>query len=507
VDIRDTTALELGELIKNKKISSTEATKAFLNAAKKDYEKHWGDEAKIGAYTEMLEESALTAAAAVQKKIDKGEFLSPLAGVPVAVKDNICSTEGTSTAASKILGGFKSPFDAHVCEKLKEAGTVIIGRTNMDEFAMGNTTENSCYGVTRNPWDLTLVPGGSSGGSAAAIAAGFAPIALGSDTGGSIRQPSGFCNLTGIKPTYGSVSRFGLAAYASSLDQIGPLAQDARDMAAILSIISGKDTRDSTSAMEEPFNFCDILHAKEKDGRLDGRIIGLPKNYFALPELCEDVKGRVLEAAETLRGLGAEVKEIELPLLEYSIPTYLVIACAEACSNMARYDGVKYGYRSPNAKTWEEVYSKTRGEGFGSEVKRRVLFGYFVLSSEQFDAYYRKALKVRGMIKRAFDRALEDCDMILSPISPASAARIGRQTEDPVEIYIGDIYTASANLTGLPAAAAPCGFDAEGLPVGMQLIGKAFDDGLLLDAIARYQQVTDFHKKKPLSFTGKEVDS
>ena len=493
MDIRDLTALELGESIKDKKISSAEAVKAFLKAAEKT---------KTGAYTELLEKSALEAAAAVQKKIDKGEFLSPLAGVPVAIKDNICTTEGTTTAASKILGGFKSPFDAHVCEKLKEAGAVIIGRTNMDEFAMGNTTENSCYGVARNPWDETRVPGGSSGGSAVAVAARLAPYALGSDTGGSIRQPSGFCNLTGIKPTYGSVSRFGLAAHASSLDQIGPIALDARDCAVILSIISGKDERDSTTAMEEPFNFCDILHGKNKTKM----VIGLPKNYFALPELSGDVKARVLEAAETLKGLGAEIKEIELPLLEYAIPTYLVISCAEAASNMARYDGIKYGYRSPDAKTLEEVYSKTRGEGFGAEVKRRILFGYFVLSSERFDDYYRKALQVRGMIKKAYDKALEECDLILCPVSPTTAFELGRQTEDPVEIYNGDIYTASVNLTGLPGAAAPCGFGDDGMPIGMQLIGKAFDDGLLLDTIMRFQKETDYHKKRP-PVTGKEVSS
>ena len=485
MDIRELTALELGKLIKEKKVSSSEAAKAYIDAAKKDDE--------INAFTELLEKSALKAAEAVQKKIDKGETLSPLAGVPVAIKDNICTTEGKTTAASKILGGFTSPFDADAVEKLKAAGAVIIGRTNMDEFAMGSTTENSCYGPARNPWDLTRVPGGSSGGSAAAVAAGFAPCALGSDTGGSIRQPSGFCNLTGIKPTYGSVSRFGLAAHASSLDQIGPIAKDARDCAAVLSVISGKDSRDSTSALEEPFNFCDMMHGNDAGKRT----IGLPKNYLALPELAPDVKKRILEAAETLKSLGLKIKEIELPLLEYAIPTYLVIACAEAASNMARYDGIKYGYRAKDAVTWEEVYSKTRGEGFGAEVKRRVLFGYFVLSSEQFDAYYRKALKARGMIKRAYDEALKDCDMILCPVSPTTAFKIGREPEDPVDTYIGDIYTASVNLTGLPGIAAPCGMGEDGLPVGMQLIGKAFCDGLLLDTAARFQQATDYHKKRP----------
>ena len=493
MDIRELTALELGELIKNKKISSVEAAKAFLKAAGQDCAKPWGDETKIGAYTELLEDSALKAAKAVQKKIDGGEFLSPLAGVPVAIKDNICTKEGTTTAASRILGGFKSPFDADAVEKLKQAGAVVIGRTNMDEFAMGSTTENSYYGPARNPWDPSRVPGGSSGGSAAAVAAGYAPFALGSDTGGSIRQPSGFCNLTGVKPTYGSVSRFGLAAHASSLDQIGPIAKDARDCAVILSVISGKDGRDSTASMEEPFDFCEILHGKETKELT----IGLPKNYLALPELSEDVRKNVLNAAETIQGLGYKVREIDLPMLEYAIPTYLVIACAEAASNMARYDGIEYGYRSPDARTWEEVYSKTRGEGFGAEVKRRILFGYFVLSSGQFDAYYRKALKARAMIKNAFDKALAGCDLILSPVTPTTAYEIGRETEDPVEIYIGDIYTASVNLTGLPGAAAPCGFDSAGMPVGMQLIGRAFDDGLLLDTIARFQQVTDYHKKSP----------
>ena len=485
MSIRDFTALELGDLIRRKDISSVEAAKVYLDAAKEDK--------SIGAFTELLEESAIKAAEAAQEKINKGEFLSPLAGVPVAIKDNICTTEGRTTAASKILEGFSSPFDADVTERLKAAGAVIIGKTNLDEFAMGSTNEMSCYGITRNPWDLGRVPGGSSGGSAAAVAAGFAPYALGSDTGGSVRQPCGFCNLTGVKPTYGSVSRYGLIAHASSLDQIGPLAKDARDCAAILSVISGRDERDSTSAMKEPFDFCDMMHGKDQKKRK----IALPKNYFEMKGLDEDVKNHVLEAAETMRGLGAEIIEIEMPLLEYAIPTYLVIACAEACSNMARYDGIEFGQRAAGAKTIEEVYSKTRGEGFGDEVKRRILFGYFSLSSEHFDSYYMKALKVRGMIKRLYDKTLEDCDLILTPVTPTPAFEIGRETDDPVEIYIGDTYTASANLTGLPAAAAPCGFSEKGLPIGMQLIGKAFGEGTILGTIARYQLATDYHKQRP----------
>jgi len=488
MNIRDLTALELGDLIRRKDISSVEAAKVYIDAVKEDK--------SIGAFTELLEESAIKAAEAVQEKINKGEFLSPLAGVPVAIKDNICTTEGKTTAASKILEGFRSPFDADVTERLKAAGAVVIGKTNLDEFAMGSTTEMSCYGITRNPWDQGRVPGGSSGGSAAAVAAGFAPYALGSDTGGSVRQPCGFCNLTGVKPTYGSVSRYGLIAHASSLDQIGPLARDARDCAVIMSVISGRDERDSTSAMKESFDFCGMMHEKETDGRLDGRKIALPKNYFEMKGLDEEVRDSVLEAAEIMRGLGAEIVETELPLLEYAIPTYLVIACAEACSNMARYDGIEFGFRADGAKTIEEVYSKTRGEGFGDEVKRRILFGYFSLSSEHFDSYYMKALKVRGMIKRAYDQALENVDLILTPVTPTPAYEIGRETDDPVEIYIGDTYTASVNLTGLPGAAAPCGFSEKGLPIGMQLIGKAFGEGTILGTIARFQLATDFHKQK-----------
>ena len=500
MDIRELTALELGSLIRERKISSPEAARIFLDAAKQDCAKAANDETKINAYTELLEESALKAAESAQKHIDAGEFLSPLAGVPVAVKDNICTSEGATTAASKILGGFHSPYDAGVTERLKAAGAVIIGKANMDEFAMGGSTETSYLGITRNPWDTSRVPGGSSGGSAAAVAARLAPCALGSDTGGSIRQPCSFCNLTGMKPTYGSVSRYGLIAYGSSLDQIGPLARDARDCTVLLSIISGMDGRDSTSDMKEPFDFCDVLHGAPGDvsgDRLDGRRIGLPMNYFNMEGLGADVKARVLEAAETMRGLGAEIVEFELPLIDYAVPTYLIIACAEASSNLSRFDGVKYGYRSPNAETIGDVYYRTRSEGFGTEVKRRIILGSFVLSSGYFDAYYKKALQVRGLIKGAFDKALEACDLILAPVCPTVAYGIGGQINDPLAMYLGDIYTTSVNLTGLPGAAAPCGFGEGGMPVGMQLIGKAYSEGLILDTIARFQQATDYHRKSP----------
>jgi aspartyl-tRNA(Asn)/glutamyl-tRNA(Gln) amidotransferase subunit A len=491
LSIRELTALELGDLIKKKKLSSTEAAKAFLDAAKQDLGKSSSDKSKINAFTEIYEESALAAAKAAEERIEKGETLSPIAGVPIVIKDNICSTEGHTTAASKILGGFRSPFDADAVERLRKAGAVIIGKANMDEFAMGNTTENSYYGFTRNPWNLDCVPGGSSGGSAAAVAAGLAPISLGSDTGGSVRQPCGFCNLTGIKPTYGSVSRYGLIAFASSLDQIGPMALDSRDCATLLSIISGRDERDNTS-----------WNNPDKKGitPLKGRKIGLPTNYFEMQGLDACIKERVLEAADILKKLGADMIEIKLPLLEYTVPAYLVISRAEACSNLARYDGVKYGYRSKDAKTIEEVYAKSRGEGFGDEVKRRIIFGYHVLSSENFNTSFLQAQKARNMIKKEYDKALEDCDQVLTPVSPVPAYRIGEHTDDPVEMYIGDIYTASLNLAGLPGAAAPCGFDKNGMPVGMQLIGKRFEDELLLDTITGYQKETDYHKKRPPLF-------
>ena len=505
MDIRELTALELGEQIKERKISSPEATRAYLDAAKEDFGKPADDRNKLNAYTELLEESAMAAAAAVQEKIDRGERLSPIAGVPAAIKANICLTEGTSTAASNILSGFRSPFDATLAEKLKAAGAVFIGKTNMDEFAMGNTTEYSCYGISRNPWDTGRVPGGSSGGSAAAVAAGLAPYALGSDTGGSIRQPSSFCNLTGMKPTYGSVSRYGLIAHASSLDQAGPITKDARDCAVILSIISGWDERDSTSNDAGPFDFCKLLHGeadapceKGDAGRLNGLKIGLPTNYFDIKGLSADVAERVLEAAETLKTLGAEIIELKLPQIEYAAQTYYVIACAEACSNLARYDGVKYGHRSPDAKTIDEIYSKSRGEGFGAEVKRRALFGYFVLSGENYENYFKQAQNRRSMIKQEYEKTLESCDLILSPVSKTTAFGINHIADDPGELYTEDIFTVSANLSGLPAAAAPCGFGKDAMPIGMQLIGKARGEEQILNTIKHYQLATDHHKRRPL---------
>ena len=483
MDIKNHSAYELGKLIKTKKLSSPELTRYYLDAAKQDYNKDSGDETKINAFTEILEESAIKTAAEVQKKIDAGENLSPLSGVPMVLKDNICTVEGYTTAASKILSGYRSPFDADSVERLNAAGAVIIGKTNMDEFAMGSSNEKSCYGPVRNPLDLSLIPGGSSGGSAAAVAAGFAAYALGSDTGGSVRQPCSFTGLTGIKPTYGSVSRYGLIAHASSMDQIGPMAKDARDASIILSIISGRDERDSTSLIDDVFRPCGIVHPEPDTDNLKGKTIGIPHNYFELPELSEDIKTCVLNAAETMQMLGAEIRDITLPPLKDAYSAHAVLACAEAVSNLACFDGVKCGFRAEGANTIEEVYAKTRGEGFGAEVKRRLLIGYYVLSEKNYDTYFRQAQRVRSLVSRAYDKALESCDFILTPVSPFSPYKIGAKEKDSLKPNISDIYLVPSNLTGMPAATAPCGKDKSGMPIGMQLIGKPFSDMDLLHAL------------------------
>jgi aspartyl-tRNA(Asn)/glutamyl-tRNA(Gln) amidotransferase subunit A len=490
-DIRGLSALELGRLIKERKISSPEATKVYLDAVK-------AEDGRIGSYISVFEEDALRRAEGVQTRIDRGEFAdSPLAGVPAAVKDVICIKGKRTTAASKILENFEPPYDAHIIERMNEAGAVVLGKLNCDEFAMGGSTETSYFGITRNPWDTERVPGGSSGGSAAAVAARLAPYSIGSDTGGSIRQPCSFCNLTGIKPTYGSVSRYGLLAFASSLDQIGPMTRDARDCAAVLSVLSGGDARDSTSVMEKPFDFSGVLDeaacAAGSEKPFAGLRVALPENYFELG-VSGDVKDCILAAAAKLTELGAVVEETELPLIEYAVPAYYIIACAEAGSNLSRYDGVKYGYRSRNASDMLELFCKSRAEGFGAEVKRRIMFGSFVLSSGYFDAYYKKALRVRGLIKRSFDEALERHDLILSPVSPTVAYKIGQRISDPLAMYLSDIYTVSVNLAGLPGIALPCGFGEGGMPVGMQLIGKTFSEAALFRAAFIWQQVTDYHK-------------
>ncbi|MCL2244761.1 MAG: Asp-tRNA(Asn)/Glu-tRNA(Gln) amidotransferase subunit GatA [Treponema sp.] len=477
------TALELAAAIRTRKLGVTDAVSQYINAIEKK-------DKQINAFTVVSKERAFSRAKEVQAKIDAGAVL-PLAGVPVAVKDNI-STEGIeTTCASKMLSGYAPVYNAAVIDKLENSGMIVIGKTNMDEFAMGGSSETGVYGAVCNPWDLSRVAGGSSGGSAAAIAAGEAPIALGSDTGGSIRQPCSFCGVTGIKPTYGSVSRYGLIAYASSLDQIGTIGQDINDCAALLEIISGPDRRDSTCIIEKPFNFSpDNGCAKIK--------IGLPKNYFE-SGIDDDVKKAALAAAKELESSGASIEEFEMPFMDYMIPAYYIIACAEASSNLSRYDGLKYGFRSGNAKTLSGVYRLSRSEGFGLEVKRRIMLGSFVLSSGYYDAYYKKALQTRALIKDAYNKLFEKYDMILSPVAPTAAYKRGENIDDPIKMYMGDIYTVSINLAGLPAVALPCGFDRQKLPVGFQLIGGAFTEKKLIDAARVYQRRTDHHKAGPNS--------
>lgn len=485
MEIYEMTALEIAQKIKDREISCEDA----VNSVAESIEKKDGD---YNCYTSFDKEAALEKAQKAQKLVDSGEAVSPLAGVPVAIKDNICTKGEITSCASKILYNFKPPYDATVVKKLTEAGMIPCGKVNMDEFAMGSTTETSYYGATKNPWDTDKVPGGSSGGAAAAVAARESVVALGSDTGGSIRQPCSFCGVTGLKPTYGSVSRYGLIAYASSLDQIGPIAKTALDTAAVFFVISGKDEKDGTSADPKPFTLDEIKNTTD----LKGKKVGIPSDYFG-EGINEDVAKSVMQAAETLKSLGAEVEEFAMPIVKYAIPTYYIIACAEACSNLSRFDGIKYGYKSPDAKNLREVYFKSRSEGFGMEVKKRIMLGNFVLSSGYFDAYYNKALKAKGLIVKAFGEAFEKYDFLLGPVAPTTALKMGEGLSDPLAMYLGDIYTVMINIAGLPSLALPCGFDRDGMPVGMQLIGRPFDEKTILAAGNAYQSVTDYHTKKP----------
>lgn len=471
----DLSALELAKLIKKKEISAVEATRAQLETIKEK-------DLQYNCYITVLEEEALKQASRVQERIDAGELSdSLLAGVPLAVKDNICTKDIKTTCASKILENFRPVYDATVIEKLKAAGAIIVGKTNMDEFAMGSTTETSYFGATKNPWNAEHVPGGSSGGSAAAVAANEAFYALGSDTGGSIRQPAAYCGITGIKPTYGTVSRYGLIAYASSLDQIGTMARNVSDCAAALEIISGHDPKDSTSVAGRECNYTEALADDIK-----GMRIGIPSDYLGAG-LDREVYDCILKAAEVFRNKGAIVEEFELSNVDYATPAYYVIACAEASSNLSRYDGVKYGFRHPDAEGLQELYKKTRSEGFGSEVKRRMMIGAFVLSSGYYDAYYNKALKVRALINQSFMKAFEKFDIILGPASPMTAPKLGESLSDPLRMYLFDIYTVSVNLSGLPAISLPCGCDSRGLPIGMQLIGRHFGEKDIIRAAYSFE--------------------
>jgi len=478
MDIMSLTAVELGKKIKAKEISVTEATQAYLDQIEKV-------ENDVHSYVTIDKEGALKRAEEVQKMIDDGTLLSPLAGVPVAIKDNMCTKGTRTTCSSKILENFVPTFTSEAVLNLEKAGAVIIGKTNMDEFAMGSTTETSYYGVTRNPWNLGHVPGGSSGGSCAAVAAGECAYALGSDTGGSIRQPSSFCGVTGIKPTYGTVSRYGLIAYGSSLDQIGPIAKDVTDCATILETIASHDVKDSTS-VEREYDFTSALTDDVK-----GMKIGIPRDYFG-DGLSADVKEQILNAVKVLEEKGAVVEEFDLSLVKYAIPAYYIIADAEASSNLARFDGVKYGYRTEEYEGLHNMYKKTRSEGFGAEVKRRIMLGSFVLSSGYYDAYYLKALRTKALIKQAFDKAFAKYDMIVAPAAPTTAPELGKSLSDPMKMYLSDIYTISVNLAGLPGISIPVGEDSKGLPVGMQLIGDCFQEKKIIQAAYTFEQTRTY---------------
>ncbi len=475
MSITELTAVELGKKIQAGEISAVEAVQASLDRIDRAEE-------QIHAYVTIDREGALKRAAQVQEKIEKGILSGPLAGVPVAIKDNLCTKGLKTTCSSKILYNFVPPYSATAVENLERAGAVILGKTNMDEFAMGSTTETSAFGITRNPWNTEHVPGGSSGGSCAAVAAEECFFALGSDTGGSIRQPSAFCGVTGMKPTYGTVSRYGLIAYGSSLDQIGPVAKDVTDCAVILEALASHDVKDSTSVKREDTRFTEAL---VDDVR--GMRIGIPRDYFG-EGLDEEVKEAVLGAAKALEAKGAILEEFDLSLVDYAIPAYYVIASAEASSNLARFDGVKYGYRTAENSGLHSMYKKTRSEGFGPEVKRRIMLGSFVLSSGYYDAYYLKALRTKALIKKAFDKAFERYDVILGPAAPTTAPRIGESLQDPLKMYLGDVYTISVNLAGLPGLVLPCGRDRKGLPVGVQLIGDCFQEKKLIRAGYAYEK-------------------
>ena len=468
---------ELASALENKEISSVELTREYLNSIAKNEE-------KIGAYITVDEKSALDSAAAVDQKRANGEKLSPLAGIPAAIKDNICTKGTKTTCASKMLADFVPPYDAHVIERLKANDFVMLGKLNMDEFAMGSSTENSAMKITHNPCDTDRVPGGSSGGSAAAVAAFEAAYTLGSDTGGSIRQPASFCGVVGMKPTYGSVSRYGLVAFASSLDQIGPVTHNVRDNAMVLNAIVGHDRRDATSIDRVYGDFTAELGKGVK-----GMKIGLPKEFFG-EGISKDVKECVLSATKVYESLGAEIVDLSMPSIDHALAAYYVISSAEASSNLARFDGVRYGYRTSEFEDIDELYRKSRSEGFGAEVKRRIMLGTFALSSGYYDAYYKKALQVRNMIMKDFDEVLTKCDFILSPVAPTVAYKIGEKAADPLTMYLGDAYSVPVNIAGVPAISIPCGVGEGNMPVGMQLMGKPFSEATLYRAAYAFEEVT-----------------
>lgn len=476
MSLLELTAVELGKKIKSGEVKVVDAVEAVFDQIDKVEE-------DINSYVTVYDkEEVLANAKEVQEKIDNGELDGPLAGVPVAIKDNMCNEGHLTACSTKILSNFYPTFTSTAVQNLKDAGAVIVGSANMDQFAMGSTTETSYFGITKNPVDTTRVPGGSSGGSCAAVAADECFYSLGSDTGGSIRQPAAFCGVVGMKPTYGTVSRYGLIAYASSLDQIGPIGKDVTDVATSLEIISSYDKLDSTSIKRDSYDFTSSLVDDVKEMK-----IGVPKDYFG-EGINPEVKDAVLKAIDVLKEKGAEVEEFDFDLVNYAVPTYHVIADAEASSNLSRFDGVKYGYRTEDYRDLHNMYKKTRSEGFGEEVKRRIMLGSFVLSSGYFDAYYLKALRVKALIKKAFDDAFSKYDVIIGPVTPTTALKIGESLSDPLKMYLGDIYTVSVNIAGLPGISVPCGEDSEGLPIGLQIIGDCFREDNVIRAAYTYEQ-------------------
>ena len=469
MNAKEITALSLRQLsacLRSGELTAVQAVEAYLASIREN-------DPSIRAYLSVLEEKAMGQAAETDRRRARGETLSPLAGVPAGIKDNICTKGVTTTCASRMLEQFIPPYNAHVIEKLEEAGAVTLGKLNMDEFAMGSSTENSFFQITHNPRDPSRVPGGSSGGSAAAVAAGEAAFALGSDTGGSIRQPAAFCGVVGMKPTYGTVSRYGLVAFASSLDQIGPLTRDVADSAMVMDCIAGHDSRDSTSIRMDK-----LPYASQLGQDIRGIKIALPEEFFG-EGLSEDVRKGIQLAARRFQDLGAEIVRVSMPTLTHALPAYYIISSAEASSNLARFDGIRYGYRSPDYEDITSLYKNSRSEGFGEEVKRRIMLGTFALSSGYYDAYYKKALQVRTLITRDYSRIFAACDCILSPVAPTTAYKIGEKTANPLEMYLGDIYTVPVNIAGLPGLSMPCAAASDGMPVGMQLIGPAFSEPLL----------------------------
>jgi aspartyl-tRNA(Asn)/glutamyl-tRNA(Gln) amidotransferase subunit A len=480
----DHSTVELLDALRRGEITSEALTGRYLEAIRQR-------EPRVRAFLHVDEADALGQARAADARRKRGDQIGLLAGMPVAIKDVLCTKGQPTTCGSKVLQNFVPPYDAHVITRLKQADAVLIGKTNMDEFAMGSSTENSAFQVTRNPWDLERIPGGSSGGSAAAVAAGEAPLSLGTDTGGSIRQPASLCGVVGLKPTYGRVSRFGLVAYASSLDQIGPFAWDVGGIALLLEAIAGHDPRDSTSVQKPVPEY-----GKTVDEPVKPLTLGVAREYFGAG-LDAEVEQAVRAALKVYEGLGATVKEISLPHSPYAIATYYLVATAEASSNLARYDGVHYGYRSKGHGDLVDMYSRSRGEGFGKEVQRRVMLGTYALSSGYKDAYYVKALKVRRLIKEDFDRAFAECDAVVGPTSPTAAFKVGEKMADPLAMYLSDIYTISCNLAGLPGVSIPCGFTKAGLPIGLQIQGPPFEEEKLLRVARMHERATDWHTRRP----------